>query len=76
MEKKKFASFSTVEEAALALGVCGQRVRTLIKQQRLRGAVKVGKQYLLPRTEVERFAQIPRKPGRPRMNSKELVTAG
>ncbi len=55
--------FSTTQ-AAERLRLDPSRVRLLCKQGRIR-ALKIGNTYIIERPELERFAAIPRLPGRP-----------
>lgn len=54
----------TVSEAALRLGVTGQRVRAMIKAGRLK-AVNKGRFYLIRPQDLRQV--IHRKPGRPKV---------
>ena len=53
-----------VNDAAKIIGVCPQRVRALIKAGRLK-AQRVGRDWLFITSQVESFAAIERKAGRP-----------
>jgi excisionase family DNA binding protein len=52
-------------EAARRLGVSARRVAAMIEQGILK-AEKVGSTWIIDETELKRFAQQERKPGRPR----------
>lgn len=57
--------FASVAEAAAALGVSRGRVRQLIRQGRLGPTEIIGRLRMIPRTDLARFAALPRSPGRP-----------
>jgi excisionase family DNA binding protein len=55
----------SVREVAQVLGVSERRVRALVEGGRL-PAIRVGaRTYAILRSEVERFAKVPRQTGRP-----------
>ena len=54
----------TTAEAATILNVTRVRVQQLVKAGTLAGE-KRGRDYLIPRAEVEHYAQTRRSPGRP-----------
>ena len=41
--------FQSTEEAAREHGVSGRRMRTLLQQGRVKGALKFGKQWMIPK---------------------------
>lgn len=54
----------TISEAAKILGIVPERVRLFMNQGRLR-AIKAGRDWVTTRAEVEAFAKIDRRPGKP-----------
>lgn len=54
----------SVAQACEILGLRRDRVSQLIRDGRI-SAVKIGRAYVIDRAEVERFAQLPRRAGRP-----------
>lgn len=54
----------SVAQAGEVLGLQRDRVSRLIREGRI-SAVKIGRAYVIDRAEVERFAQLPRRAGRP-----------
>jgi len=54
----------SVTEAARRLGLSPQRVRQFVESGRLR-ARKVGAQWVIRAADLRRFANKPRRPGRP-----------
>ena len=57
--------YLTTTEAATVLHVDPSRVRLLCKQGRI-NTIKVGNTYAILEGELERFAAMPRRAGRPR----------
>jgi excisionase family DNA binding protein len=57
--------YLTTTEAATVLHVDPSRVRMLCKQGRI-STIKVGNTYAILEGELERFAAMPRRAGRPR----------
>jgi len=64
MTSKKAAVFLSQTEVGSLLGVTRQRVFMLIKAGKIK-AVEVAGRPVISKQEVERFAAIPRKGGRP-----------
>jgi len=60
--------YLTTTEAASVLHVDPSRVRLLCKLGRIE-TIKIGKTYAIPEPELERFAALPRRAGRPRRNA-------
>lgn len=58
--------YLSVKEAADLLGVTQRRVLQFRAEGRLRGAKRFGKSWAIAKSEVERFADEPRNPGRPK----------
>lgn len=68
--------FLSIPEVAQVLGVSDRRVRALVKGGRL-PAIRVGaRTYAVLRSEVDRFADVPRRPGRPRRAADEPSEVG
>jgi excisionase family DNA binding protein len=59
--------YLTTTEAASVLHVDPSRVRLLCKLGRIE-TIKIGNTYAIPEHELERFAALPRRAGRPRRN--------
>jgi excisionase family DNA binding protein len=59
--------YLTTTEAATVLHVDPSRVRLLCQRGRIK-TIKIGNTYGIPERELERFAAIPRRAGRPRRN--------
>jgi len=59
----------SVNDAADRLGLHPSRVRLLCRQGRIK-ADQIGKTWVIAEREVERFARLPREPGRPRKEVK------
>ena len=59
---KKLRYLTTVQ-AALALGITRRRVNAMIGRL---PAVKIGRDWLILQEDLDKFAAIPRKVGRPR----------
>ena len=49
----------SVTDAALALNVDRSRVNVLLRQGRFAGAVKIGRNWIIPRASVEGFQRLP-----------------
>ena len=49
----------SVHDAALMLNVDRSRVNVLLKQGRLVGAAKIGRNWVIPRKSVENFRRLP-----------------
>jgi excisionase family DNA binding protein len=62
--------YLSTTEAAAKLHVDPSRVRLLCKLGRIE-TIKVGNTYAISEHELERFAAIPRRPGRPRRGESE-----
>jgi excisionase family DNA binding protein len=54
----------TVRQTAERLGVSGTRVRQFIHAHRL-PAQRLGRDWIIDAPDLERFAAVPRRPGRP-----------
>lgn len=54
--------FVLVEQAAVELGISRPGVWKAIERGQLT-ARKIGRQYFIPRPELERYKALPRKPG-------------
>jgi excisionase family DNA binding protein len=52
------------QQAAVILGVSERRVRSMISSKQL-PATKFSRDWLVDERELEKFAEKPRKPGRP-----------
>lgn len=59
----------SVAQAGEVLGLQRDRVSRLIREGRI-SAVKIGRAYVIDRAEVERFAALPRRAGRPARTQK------
>lgn len=59
----------TTAQAADKLGVTARRVRVLASTGRLRGAVQVGRDWLIPAASVDSFKPLP--PHRPAKKKKK-----
>jgi excisionase family DNA binding protein len=57
--------YLTTTEAAGILQVDPSRVRLLCQRGRIK-TIKIGNTYAIPQRELERFAAMPRRAGRPR----------
>lgn len=55
--------YLTTTETAAELGVSRQRIRQFIDEDRLPGAIKAGRDWLIPKDALEAVRE--RKPGRP-----------
>jgi excisionase family DNA binding protein len=62
--------FFSTTEAAARLKLDPSRVRLLCRQGRIK-AIMVGGTYVIEEVEFDRFAAIPRPPGRPRHDNAE-----
>ena len=60
--------YLTTTEVAAKLHIDPSRVRLLCKRGRIE-TIKVGNTYAISEHELERFAAIPRHPGRPRRDA-------
>jgi excisionase family DNA binding protein len=60
----------TTTEAATVLHVDPSRVRLLCKLGRIK-TIKIGNTYAIPAPELERFAAVPRRAGRPRRDERD-----
>lgn len=60
----QLAGLIDCEEAADLLQVSGRRVRQFLAEGRIKG-VKVGRTWLMKKSEIIEFATLERKPGRP-----------
>ena len=49
----------SVTDVALALSVDRSRVNVLLRQGRFAGAVKIGRNWIIPRASVESFQRLP-----------------
>lgn len=58
--------YLTVYEYADAVGRSHQRIRALLKQGRIRGARKRGRDWEIPASQVAKFEEIIKPPVRPR----------
>lgn len=59
-------NFLTTEEVADELGVTPGRVRQFVVEDRLKPKQKIGQVLFFDRDEVQNFAELPRKTGRPK----------
>jgi excisionase family DNA binding protein len=66
--------YYTTTEAASHLKLDPSRVRILCQQGRIE-TIKVGDVYGIAETELERFAAVDRRPGRPRKDTSAQSTA-
>lgn len=60
--------YLTTTEAASVLHIDPSRVRLLCKLGRIE-TIKIGNTYAIPEHELERFAALPRRAGRPRRDA-------
>jgi excisionase family DNA binding protein len=56
----------TTKEAAAILQLDASRVRLLAAQGRLRGAQKIGRDWVIPESAARAYAQTERRAGRPK----------
>jgi len=66
--------YFTTTEAAVVLQVDPSRVRLLCQRGRIK-TIKVGNTYAIPEDELERFAAVDRRPGRPRKDASQQAAA-
>ena len=59
--------FLSVNDAAEAIGCTSGRVRQLLIAGEMRGDKLNERAWIIPKSEVERFQDKPRRPGRPRI---------
>jgi hypothetical protein len=59
-------NYLTTEEVAEKLGVTPGRVRQFVYDDRLKPKEKIGQVLFFDKDEVQKFAKLPRKTGRPK----------
>ncbi len=57
--------YLTTTDAAARLGISQARVRQLILDGAIKGATKMGRDHVIPESEVTRLQNTDRRPGRP-----------
>lgn len=59
-------NYLTTEEVADELGVTPGRVRQFVTEERLKPREKIGQVLFFDKIDVQKFATLPRKTGRPK----------